>query len=417
MSQLDNAVVNPHAVDDLYSEGYEILFEQPLDHKDPSKGSFKQRVILGHINVNRPVVVELQGYNIWNDKKAGELSSLLKANQIIIEHRYHGVSVPDSLEWKYLTIEQAAADQHRIIDAFKKYYSGKWITTGISKGGQTAMFHKRFYPHDADVTVSYVAPLNFLREDDQRIYDFIDSRENGVCKERILEFQRAVLRKKREMLPKLKTYAAKKGFVFERLGSEGVIDFAALEYPFAFWQWGKGLDLCDEIPNSEADPQILFSHLVSVVPLSWYNDKDIRRNIVSHYQFQKQLGYYGYRKEGLEHLLTIKEPDNSMFAPKGADLSFDPKKMKDLQNWLMKNGSNMMYIYGANDTWTATAVDLKNSKTNAVKFLNPGGNHATRIRHFPVKMKKEMVETLENWLQMELPQQSKVKLGLVKKKM
>ena len=31
-----------------YTEYYEFWYEQPIDHNNPSKGTFKQRVLLGH---------------------------------------------------------------------------------------------------------------------------------------------------------------------------------------------------------------------------------------------------------------------------------------------------------------------------------------------------------------------------------
>ena len=39
-----------------FVEYYEFWFEQPIDHADPSKGSFKQRVLLGcwDIRILRP---------------------------------------------------------------------------------------------------------------------------------------------------------------------------------------------------------------------------------------------------------------------------------------------------------------------------------------------------------------------------
>ena len=49
-------------------------------------------------------------------------------------------------DWEVLDIFQAAADHHRIVAALKSIYSGARINTGHSKGGMTAVFHRRFYP-------------------------------------------------------------------------------------------------------------------------------------------------------------------------------------------------------------------------------------------------------------------------------
>ena len=52
-----------------FSEYYEFWYEQPLDHENPSAGTFKQRVLLGHKKEKAPVIVELEGYGIALFKK------------------------------------------------------------------------------------------------------------------------------------------------------------------------------------------------------------------------------------------------------------------------------------------------------------------------------------------------------------
>ena len=85
-------------------------------------------------------------------------STLFKTNMIEVEHRYFGESIPfmqddstitdETLNWDYMTARNEAADLHRVNQLFKKIYEGKWIATGISKGGQTAMLYRTFYPDD-----------------------------------------------------------------------------------------------------------------------------------------------------------------------------------------------------------------------------------------------------------------------------
>ena len=47
-----------------YTEYYEFWYEQPIDHNNPSKGTFKQRVLLGHRDFNTPMVAILEGYGM-----------------------------------------------------------------------------------------------------------------------------------------------------------------------------------------------------------------------------------------------------------------------------------------------------------------------------------------------------------------
>ena len=76
-----------------FEEYYQFWFEQPVDHNDPSKGTFKQKVLLGHKKQDAPVVAELEGYNIWTEQ-AGELTTLFNANQLTIEHRFFASAHP-----------------------------------------------------------------------------------------------------------------------------------------------------------------------------------------------------------------------------------------------------------------------------------------------------------------------------------
>ena len=236
---------------------YSLYIKQPLDHWDLSKGYFKQKVILTHHGFNNPTVMNIQGYEIHLGKN--ELEIILNANHINIEHRFFGESVPDSMQWKYLTLEQVTADLHYINSLFRKIYSGKWISTGISKGGQTTVFYKYFYPEDVDVSVPYVAPLNTGIED-KRIYNFFDTIGSAECRQKIKDIQIFLLKNEDAALEKLKWYAKGAGHTFTYLDNSlgKAFELAVLEYSFSFWQWGSK---CEDIPPSQSLDSCL-SHLL-----------------------------------------------------------------------------------------------------------------------------------------------------------
>jgi len=96
-----------------YESSYELKIKQPLDHFDSSKGFFYQRAFLSHKGDDRPTVIITQGYD-RSENRIGELADFLKANQIDVEHRYFGESMPDSLNYNYLNLKQATADLHHI---------------------------------------------------------------------------------------------------------------------------------------------------------------------------------------------------------------------------------------------------------------------------------------------------------------
>lgn len=104
-----------------FKEYYEIRFRQPIDHLDTSKGFFMQVLLLGHNDTTRPMIIETNGYEIlpYQDLKyIAEPAKILNGNQIIVEHRYFGQSIPDSSNKAFLNFQQVASDYHSIKKAF-----------------------------------------------------------------------------------------------------------------------------------------------------------------------------------------------------------------------------------------------------------------------------------------------------------
>lgn len=379
----------------------EVDFKQALDHNKPGKNSFTQRVIINHVGYDRPTVVNTEGYGLYS-KKRGELARLLNANQITIEHRFFKESKPEDLDWRYLTAWQAATDHHKVIQAFKKIYKGKWISTGISKGGQATIFHRYFYPEDVDVSVPYVAPLNFSDED-KRVYEFLDTVGSEYCREKILAYQKLLFEKKDAILPLFEEMAKKKDYQFN-MGLERAYDLSVLEYPFAFWQW-KSSD-CYEIPGSDATINELFSHMEKISDGSFFEKDFVESNRPFFYQAMTEIGMYGYEikpfKEYLEDTCNVKF---GFTMPEGVKEEFNPQLMQNINEWLQKEGDYMLYIYGEDDPWSATSV-VPSDSTNAVKMVNPGGSHRTRIKSFPGEMKDSIYDVLETWLDLKIQKEN-----------
>ena len=214
-----------------YTEYYEFWYEQPIDHNNPSKGTFKQRVLLGHRDFNAPMVAILEGYGIYSPAES-ELSKLFKTNQLTIEHRFFNNSKPEGeTPWTDLTLKQAATDQHEIIQALRQkiYPNTKWISTGISKGGQTTVYHRYFYPEDVELSVPYVAPIN-LEKIDPRLEKFL-SKLGGTPENRkllegggkdikwqIFDFQKRCLENMDKLMPLMQELTQAKGYSFNKVG-------------------------------------------------------------------------------------------------------------------------------------------------------------------------------------------------------
>lgn len=389
--------------DTFFLKTYEIWIEQPLDHKVENGERFKQKVLLSHKGFDRPVVAELHGYAIYS-KNAGELTKLLGANQLNVEHRFFKESRPDSIPWDKLTIWQAATDQHEVIRAIKKavYKNNKWLSTGISKGGQTTIFHRFFYPKDVDVSVPYVAPLNFQREE-PRVYDFLKKVGTEEERNRIAEFQLACFEHREELIQHLKKLAEEKNYQW-KLPVEEIINYYILEYSFAFWQWGN--IKIDDIPESNACSERLFNHLIKVTGIGFFEEKGVAYNLPYFWASLTEIGGYAYETAPFKAFFPERDVlDFEWIAPEGTDPVYDTSIMPSIDKWLKAHGSNFIYIYGEKDSWSASAVD-PGTKTNALKMVLKDGHHGTRIKHFSDEDREKIYLRLEEWMGVEIEREN-----------
>jgi hypothetical protein len=389
----DVAEITLMKTDSMFKAGYELRIRQPLDHDSPAGKTFLQSVYVAHVSPTAPVLFETEGYSVRGGGRPRELARLLKSNQIVVEHRFFGKSRPDSLEWKYLTIKQAAADHHHIAMLLKGIYKGKWVSSGTSKGGETTLFYRYFYPDDVDASVPYVAPVN-LSQEDPRILAFLNTVGTQEQRDRIREFQIAMLKREKEILPLVDSLARRSKLTFS-LGKELAYEYCVLEYPCSFWQYGS---LVSSIPPSDAPADTMLNHLNHVTSMRYYADEGMVAFEPFQYQAYTEIGYYGYDITPFKGLLTaVKDPTNSILAPRGVELKFDPTVMYNVYTWLRDHGSNILYLYGETDLWGATAMELS-GKTNAVKIVKKGGSHTTRIGTLPDDQKELVYTTLESWL-------------------
>lgn len=380
--------------DTLFAQTWELWFSQPIDHKNPNGARFPHRVIYCHKGFEKPVVVAIEGYKIYSHR-ATEPAILLDANQINIEHRFFEDSRPkDSIPWAFLDIYQAATDHHKVIQVFKPFFKSKWITTGISKGGQATIFHRSFYPHDVDVSIPYVAPLNFSSED-ERVYTFLKNVGTPECRERVRAFQEELFKRKSRLFPLLEQHAKSRNYSFG-FGLNRAYDVNVLEYCFAFWQW-SGLD-CSQIPSPDVTDLEMFNHWVRVASFDFIDDNGVKDSQPFFYQAMTEIGMYGYEVEPWSRYLA--DTTNITFdftMPKGHKAVFNPEPMQRVNQWIQTQGNYMLYIYGECDPWSATAV-VPGQQTNAVVFVNPDGDHTTRIKSLPEELRKKIYNTLEDWL-------------------
>ncbi len=383
----------------FFSEAFSIRVKQPVDHQHPEKGYFLQRVFLSHLAYDRPVVFVTEGYGggyAAGKRYLEELCPILKANQLFVEHRFFGKSVPDSINWEYLTVENAAADQHRIIQLFKQIYKEKWVSTGVSKGGETTLFHRTLYPDDVEVSVPYVAPLNF--SDQEKRHPHFIEKEVGTRKERkmVKDFQMEVLRRKDKLMPMFEKLCSDNKYLFKASQRE-IYDYSVLEFSFSFWQWGHSTR---EIPVLSCNDTILFKFWQKVSSCSYFDIESGKATAPFFVQARRQLGYYAYDTKPFKKVIETRNTDGYMdklFLNKDQIFPFDPTVSNEVDQYLKKNATKVMMIYGGIDPWSASAA-TGGKNPGVVKLVQPGGSHKSRISNMPEPLKQKAIDTLTLWL-------------------
>ncbi|NER12791.1 hypothetical protein GWK08_05025 [Leptobacterium flavescens] len=377
---------------DHFKESFQLVLKEPLDHNNPSAGTFEHYVYLSHFDIEKPVILVTEGYGAR--PRTYELSRLLDANQVMVEYRFYGKSRPEPVPWEYLKNDQAIEDYHQLVEKLKKIYKGPWVSTGISKGGETVLIYKSKYPEDIDVAVPYVAPLINTQED-PRTTEHINSVGEEACREKIKNFQRRLLENREELIGEIETHATEKEMKFTQVPVAEALEYAALEFSFSFWQWGGN---CEEIPDENANSKEIFDYVNKIVGISFYSDKVYHDLLPSFYQHMVELGYYGFDMSPVEDLLQIvKDPTNSRFAPKNTDLSYDPEYIKRVRDYAETKGDKILYIYGEYDTWGACAPSPK-PEVDALKMVLKKGHHGTRIRHFSKEDQEKIYAKLKEWM-------------------
>ena len=379
---------------------YSLKFTQQLDKDNPQAGTFEQRILLGHRGWDRPMVIITQGYggggNFSSNRFYEELTTLIDANVLFVEHRYFDESTPQPCNWDYLTIPNSMEDYHAITTAFKEFYKDKWLATGISKGGSTAMFYRAYYPEDVDVSVPYVAPLCVALEDG-RHESFLEQASTQAKRDAVRNYQILLLERKEVYMPLFEDYCRKKNYTFRQPLSV-IYDYCVLEYAFSFWQWGKP---AEQIPTLEAGDDAVFKYFMASCDPSYFS----RGNRLDSFSVQavKDFGYYGYNVEPFKKY--IKEPltdyyKKIMLSEEWYDVEFDGSTHRKVVDYLTENDPKMIYIYGEWDPWTANGVTWlrDRNKKNIRIFIEPDGSHKARIGTMPEATKKEILDLLQEWV-------------------
>jgi hypothetical protein len=376
---------------------FDLRFRQPVDHDDPSRGEFEQYLSLLHRSADAPVVLVTEGYVNWEPYTVVELTAMLEANQLVVEHRYFGDSRPVPTDWSRLTIRQAAADHHRVIEALGWIYGGAWLSTGASKGGMTAIYHRRFHPDDVDGTVPYVAPISFGAPD-PRYVPFVEAGGDAACSARLRALQRELLTRRAPLLALLDEYAWSTGSTFDRMGGpEPTFESTVVGLPFSFWQY-HGLAACPDVPGATASDRVLFEYLDAVAGFYWSADALLGMFEPYYYQAATQLGYPEVDHDALADLLRTDFTDlESGVLPEGVGpVWYDPAAMRDVADWVAGEGERLLFVYGEFDPWTAGAFEL-GAAVDSYRLVVPDGTHYANLAGLTAADRTTALDALRRW--------------------
>jgi hypothetical protein len=375
-----------------------LQWDQPVDHQHPEAGRFQQQATLIHRDPRAPMVLLHTGYANWYFDFPAEPTRLLRANQIVVEHRFFRTSRPTGGpdDWQHLTIAQAAADHHRIVAALQPIYDGAWIETGASKGGMTSVYHRRFYPDDVDGTLAYVAPISFGAPD-YRYEAQVERLGPPACRQAIRDLQVELLRDRRQALVDRATSQAMIRFhSYRRIALPAAVESAVVALEWSFWQF-EGVDSCPTVPPVTASDDQVWAFLDQVSPVSSSADLDLAEFEAYYYQAEAELGYPGTMDEHLDGLLQFEPEAYAGAYPVDVSLpAFRPAAMTDIDEWVRRDGVRLLFLYGEWDPWSGGEFELGGA-ADSLRVVAPQAPHAAGIGDLVRADRDALLAHLEAW--------------------
>ncbi|MFP2907921.1 hypothetical protein ACLESD_23300, partial [Pyxidicoccus sp. 3LFB2] len=313
--------------------------------------------------------------------------------------RFFGPSTPAPRHVRAPHPGRRPAGDHptRIVQALQDArMGGKWVSTGASKGGMTSIYHRALFPKDVDATVAYVAP-NSYGPKDPRYIQFLSRVGDAACRERIKAFQRDILSRREELTPLIVEAMAAQGLTFGVLAPDKALEFAALETPFAFFQYTP-VEFCTFVPAPGAPAEEVLSAIDGIVGISNFTDPALYYYAPYYFQAGTQLGSYRSDERHLRDLVRYpgQYVPSSMvpFSMEGYDFNY--WAMPLMEAWVKALGERILLVYGENDPWSTGAFEVR-QRNDSYRFFVPGGTHSASISVLPEADRAVALERLSTW--------------------
>ncbi len=377
-----------------------VGFRQQVDHDDASAGTFTQIVNILYVDRDAPTVLLTSGYYEMYHAYRDELSTVLGANQVALEHRFFGESVPNAADWSTLTVRQAAADQHELVRLLRPILNGAWVSTGTSKGGMTAAFHRRFYPDDVVGTVPVSAPMSHAYPDDR--YDaHLETIGSPACHAQAIAAVQAMLGTYgADFVARTTQLAIDYGYTFGTYTAAQSLQDAVKWLYWGTFQSGRN---CDGMPGAGASANVLWDYLTTYSnPLYFVEEGHAVGNGLDAYMWQAraELGMQEFALDALAPLVVDPVPA-SLSNEWGAALpgvlpTFDGSTLDEVETWLDLEGDGFVFLYGTWDPW-AGAPYAVGGATDTATYWVENGAHNFQFAQMSFADRTAFFATLARW--------------------
>ena len=472
-------VANPGFIDSIrYYEAdaaapetrtYVIYYNQPLKHAQPQGAHFPLRALITVFKDGDPTKavnhIYVSGYSIMSaylaqpesvfatskDACDAEIAHRYHANFIQIEHRYFQQSAPQNC-WTNLDdlrAEEAAADFHNLFEALKKVLKGKYVMSGVSKGGITTLLQHRFYPNDMDIFVPYSAPFFRTDRDTTMQRYWYTTGWNEEYRDMFMNVRRAGIYHNETIFPaylKMEGGADTKAktdsiylFYLDAVGAFGYREHAYSDtlsirlqmyrndsimqaknvaygdtvYAYMFQKntfsldsFEAWIDTLRKYPEPNQAPAVKRQrqHIrpFGITYNEWWGRDTINAGAYE-YQAKRELGYFDHRFDLIIDDAATAVGYNNLWKqeagcvlnlenPYYRNLTYSPTLYDETMAATQNATKPIVLLYGLDDAWTGAAVkDAFINGTNVRKFILPAQNHGV---HFTSDTDKPMCDEI-----------------------
>ena len=384
---------------------YYFNYNQMVDHNDPSKGTYKQQVVLTFVGKDAPTILHTQGYSLTNEADPNDIQNRLdsiKAPHFLwalskdngkdkkFDVNCLQVALPegDTDSFLYLNAEQQSKDLHAIVTDLKKALitgSGKWLSTGLSKNGDTSTQYAYFDElngwNDIDVYVPFASPIP-IQENDIRIGTYMLTRSSKEALPALEKAYKKLVDDQAVADATIEAYAKKGGKLKKDSALFSTVE-AVLDNLFQLQSYADYNTWTKLIPKEGDKPETYakFFMLTPISPEVEYKVAGARgplhkRRTPYEVQNAMEQGGAGFDFSWFLDGKLLSESDKKYFK----DLMEKSKNSKtmDLQVNVRKNlettTKKLIFVYGEDDPWTGAAI-ADPTNPNVKKYIVPHGTH------------------------------------------